>query len=1097
MKKLTLALTLFFTAFSTIAQQAISADYLHSQPVRFVENKGQMTDMDGNPVNHVLFKAEAPHVNLYVTEKGLTYFFLKFEKHKQTDHLKRMAFENTADDSTTLQWNRIDMSLKGAAIKKENIVTEGKSTEFFQYFLGHCPDGIKDVHQYNKVTIKDIYKGIDWVLYNSNEGGFEYDFIVHPNANPKEIELVYSSQNPLTINRTGGIDIQSELGLINENAPVSFQEGKEIKTEFNVTASQKNDFGGYTTNVQFALENYNPKQNLIIDPKLVWATFYGGNDVEYVWGSCIDKNNNYLISGKTKSINFPTQNAGSFYQGTKSVGFDMYVVKFNNSGVRLWATYYGGSASESCSVGVDQFNNIFLYGESSSPNFPLQNAGTYFDGTYGLSLGFSQDAVIVKFDENGNRLWATYFGGDQVNLQNNSSDDLFNHICFDSFGNIYLSGLTSATNFPLLNSGGFFQGITGGGIGDNFITKFSNTGTLLWSTYYSGDDDQNPGPILTDSKDNLYLIGDTYSSNFPLQNNGGFFQGTHAGITGNFDLSIVKFDKNGNRLWATLYGGSDNEFLGPATIDKEDNLYVFGNTQSTDLPTQNSGAFFQGTNFLGQGIKTDGFILKFDTNNNRLWATYFGGSADDQISTAVVDSCNNLYIGGPSSSDNLPMQSYCGTNGYNRNYRYPHLWYGDYYISRFSQSDELQWSTFFGGDGLDGGSNSSFTLALDSSNNLFTAGLSANIPTPSTYTVLNPGNGAYFDDLSLIQDDALYITKFSPDALKLSSSQVNPSNCVCDGSISVTTDCSSPPFTYKWSTGAVYADTNASSASITNLCAGNYWVEVTSHCNGKDTLYFTITSPSGILSANNTITNSTCEKNNGSAHISIKGGSKPYTFSWSPAVSIDSIANNLNEGTYVVSINDNSCIPISLLDTITISTTPQPLSDFTFVENLSCEGISSSFTNSSVNANTYSWSFGDGSSSIEKTPIHFFPTYGVYNVSLISSASSCIDTITKSIALSTGSNLSLLPSNVFTPNNDGYNDCFSPMLNGTNSSTLQECIQLEIYDRWGLKVFESSNGKSCWNGLNYKNNLMCAGGTYYYVARFEKSRINGYVSIIK
>jgi len=116
---------------------------------------------------------------------------------------------------------------------------------------------------------------------------------------------------------------------------------------------------------------------------------------------------------------------------------------------------------------------------------------------------------------------------------------------------------------------------------------------------------------------------------------------------------------------------------------------------------------------------------------------------------------------------------------------------------------------------------------------------------------------------------------------------------------------------------------------------------------------------------------------------------------------------------------------------------------------------------------------------------------------LISSASSCIDTITKSISVSTGSNLSLLPSNVFTPNNDGYNDCFSPMLNGTNSSALQECIQLEIYDRWGLKVFESSNGKNCWNGLNYKNNLMCVAGTYYYVARFEKSRIAGYVSLMK
>lgn len=72
---------LLFTAMA-VAQNASSVDYLHSKDVRFIENKGQMTDMDGNPVNHVLFKAEAPHVNLYITEKGLTYCFVKFEKQK-------------------------------------------------------------------------------------------------------------------------------------------------------------------------------------------------------------------------------------------------------------------------------------------------------------------------------------------------------------------------------------------------------------------------------------------------------------------------------------------------------------------------------------------------------------------------------------------------------------------------------------------------------------------------------------------------------------------------------------------------------------------------------------------------------------------------------------------------------------------------------------------------------------------------------------------------------------------------------------------------------------------------------------------------------
>ena len=89
------------------------------------------------------------------------------------------------------------MELKNADIKKENIVTEKMSTDFSQYFFAHCPQGISDVHTYEKITIREIYPNIDWVLYNSNDKGFKYDFILHPGADAKQIQMIYSSLYPL------------------------------------------------------------------------------------------------------------------------------------------------------------------------------------------------------------------------------------------------------------------------------------------------------------------------------------------------------------------------------------------------------------------------------------------------------------------------------------------------------------------------------------------------------------------------------------------------------------------------------------------------------------------------------------------------------------------------------------------------------------------------------------------------------------------------------------------------------------------------------------------------------------------------------------
>ena len=111
-------------------------------------------------------------------------------------------------------------------------------------------------------------------------------------------------------------------------------------------------------------------------------------------------------------MNYPVQNVGTFFQGSLGGGSstDAFILKFDNLGSRLWATYYGGSGSDfGYSIAADGGGNVFVTGITLSTNFTLLNAGTFFQGTYGGGSN-AGDAFILKFDTSGNRLWAIYYG---------------------------------------------------------------------------------------------------------------------------------------------------------------------------------------------------------------------------------------------------------------------------------------------------------------------------------------------------------------------------------------------------------------------------------------------------------------------------------------------------------------------------------------------------------------------------------------------------------------------------------------------------------------------------------------------------------------
>ena len=328
--------------------------YKKVQDVSFLENKGQMTDMNGDLIPFVLFKVSAPGINLFITEQGLTYLHYEVEKVDGQEKNSITMDEGEEHEELKGEWTRIDMELKGARIDRNKIEKEGESKDDKRYFLGHCPDGIKGVRSYQKITIKEVYPGIDWVLYNSSKEGFKYDFVVHPHANPDQIQLAYKSKNKVELDQEGNLNLITRLGSIQEATPISYLKGskKKVESNYKLISSRlinEKDDAGYETVVTFDIQEsgiINRKSKLVIDPVLKWATLFGSDGAD--GPQCIDSDANgnlfvggYVISGFN---NFPVVDNGTYYEGTFiGAAVDGFIMKFSPENEIIWSTFVGGA----------------------------------------------------------------------------------------------------------------------------------------------------------------------------------------------------------------------------------------------------------------------------------------------------------------------------------------------------------------------------------------------------------------------------------------------------------------------------------------------------------------------------------------------------------------------------------------------------------------------------------------------------------------------------------------------------------------------------------------------------------------------------------
>jgi len=942
-------LCLFLIAFplwlSMLAGNSINSS------IAFEEHKGQFLNDNGKVASNVLFKASTPSMDIYITTKGISYVQLQSEDAEEKENILLTLNKLTPlQKNVNLHYHKIDVDLLGASIKKENVIMDQGEEPEYNYYLAHCPNGILHVKKYRKIIIKNVYPGIDWVwkIQTSNDPNanlVKYDFVLTPNANIEQIKLAYHNVQLKLSEDAQTLSLITPLGKITEGKLLSFSNNSVVPSSYRLNKNVIS-FNALQSN----------KSNLIIDPPLYWATLFGGSNGEMLLSSDCDANGNVFVTGQTSSINFPTKNSGTYFDGTLSGGTDIVIAKFDNNGVLLWATYYGGTIDERGSyIKCDAAGNIFVTGMVWSDNLPPFNGGGYYDPTFNGSVASGDvDAFLLKFDNAGARLWATYLGG--------NGQDIAGGLTITPSGNLVAIGTTASTNLTTKNSGGYFRA-TLASTEDAYLYEFTNASAIVWGTYFGGSNTELGQGITCDLNGNLFATGKTNSPNFPLVNAGTYFKGTFAAG----EAFLMKFNPARNIAWSTFFGGSGDEFGTDIKVDQKGDVYTIGYTLSFDLPTKNAGTYFDNT--LG-GI-FDAYIAKFDNSGNLIWSTYYGGSSWETPNVAhdllEVDNCNSFYVCFATSSNNINTYNpgggvyYDGTFGGS----------DDLFVGKFKKDGTLLWGTYFGGTQIDDRAG----LAVDQNNALFITGSYGpyNGGNIGSLPLTNPGAGAYYDGSPNGNTDGL-IAKFKYAPLTAAIPPI-AATCSCNRNAIVTAAGGVLPYSYLWSSA------NQTTNAISGLCAGSYTVMVSD--NNCDTLPVTATiAPLPAITTTISSTSASCTtNNNGTATIQAAGGSGIFTFLWSNSASSQTISG-LSAGTYsVVTTDNNNC---SSVNTVTVSSIPTISYSLTIV-NPSCNGLANGsvvINISSPGTYTYLWQNGSSQASVTGLPA------GNYSVT-ISNATGC------------------------------------------------------------------------------------------------------------
>jgi len=415
-------------------------------------------------------------------------------------------------------------------------------------------------------------------------------------------------------------------------------------------------------------------------------------------------------------------------RGRDAVGFELGRYEVDEplviDPVLDYSTYLGGGSYDFANaITVDATGNVYLAGDTRSPDFPIANP-------LQNTLHGEHDAFVMKLGADGEGpIYSTYLGG-----ASGGDQELAHSVAVDTFGHAYVTGVTDAPDFP--TTPGAYDRVCGGGdplcengTPDVFVAKLSPDGSALeYSTYFGGSSTDRGRSIAVDDQGRAYVAGFTISTDLPVSP-WAVDRTCDSCSSQVSEAFIIKLDPEASALeFCTYLGGSNDDDALALALDRVGQVYVAGRTLSQNFPTRNPLQ-----PFLKGGA--DMFVSKIDPiGSSFIYSTYLGGSDLDEAYGIAADREGRAYVVGDASFFDFPTTG----DAFQRS------WMGwtdavAVRIEPFGQS--LEYSTYVGGKGADVAKG----LAVDSSGQAYVCGVTQSVDFPLANPVQAAHGGGDWD----------------------------------------------------------------------------------------------------------------------------------------------------------------------------------------------------------------------------------------------------------------------------------------------------------------------------------------------------------------